>query len=258
MNTIFLQNVLTVAKNTFKETVRNKILYGILLFALVYMLFTLFLGSISLGEDLHVIRSLGLAGIYIFSIIITVFLGSSLLYREIERKTLYFVLSKPVSHAHLVLGKFFGLLASVAVAVVGMAVVYLAVVAFKGGGFDAPALLAILYQLLEMALLIALSIFFSTFSTPLLSTLYAVLLIYIGHSLDMLVNTVAKSSVVVKVLAQAIYYTLPNLTKFDIRDLATYGAHVSLAQTALVILYALVYVIVLLYMATFLFEKREL
>jgi ABC-type transport system involved in multi-copper enzyme maturation permease subunit len=132
------------------------------------------------------------------------------------------------------------------------------VVAFKGGGFDAPALLAIFYQLLEMALLIALSIFFSTFSTPLLSTLYAILLIYIGHSLDLLVNAVEKSSVVVKVLAQAIYYVLPNLTKFDIRDLATYGTHISLTQTALVILYALVYVVALLYMATFLFEKREL
>lgn len=258
MNTIFLQNVLTISKNTFKESVRNKILYGILLFALVYMLFTLFLGSISLGEDLHVIRSLGLAGIYIFSIIITVFLGSSLLYREIERKTLYFVLSKPVSHIHLVLGKFFGLLASVVVAIFGMAVVYLAVVAFKGGGFDASALLAILYQLLEMALLIALSIFFSTFSMPLMSTLYAVLFIYIGHSLDLLVNAVAKSSAVVKMLVQGIYYILPNLSKFDIRDLATYGAHISLTQTALVILYALVYVIVLLSMATFLFEKREL
>ncbi|MBI5003978.1 ABC transporter permease [Candidatus Kaiserbacteria bacterium] len=258
MNTIFLQNVLTVAKNTFKETVRNKILYGILAFALVYMLFTLFLGSISLGEDLHVIRSLGLAGIYLFSIIITVFLGSSLLYKEIERKTLYFVLSKPVSHAHLVLGKFFGLLASVAVAVAGMALVYLSVVAFKGGGFDVLALLSIFYQMLEMALLIALSIFFSTFSMPLMSTLYAVLIIYIGHSLDLLVSSVAKSSVAAKAIVKVIYYLLPNLSKFDIRDLVAYGTHIPFTQTLLVIAYALVYIVVLLYMASYLFEKREL
>lgn len=258
MNTIFLQNILTVSKNTFKETVRNKILYGILLFALVYMLFTLFLGSISLGEDLHVIRSLGLAGIYVFSVIITVFLGGTLLYREIERKTLYFVLSKPVSHAHLVLGKFLGLLASVVVSVVGMTVIYLVVVAFRGGGFDSLALLSVFYQILEMALLIALSIFFSTFSQPLMSTLYALLLIYIGHSLDLLVGAVAKSGAVVQVLVRAVYYLVPNLAKFDIRDIVTYGAHISLAQTALVIAYAIVYVTLLLYIAVFLFEKREL
>jgi len=258
MNSIFLQNVFTIAKNTFKETVRNKILYGILAFALVYMLFTLFLGSISLGEDLHVIRSLGLAGIYVFSVIITVFLGSSLLYREIERKTLYFVLSKPVSHAHLILGKFFGLLASVAVSMAGMAVIYLSLVAFEGGGFDSLALLSILYQLFEMALLIALTIFFSTFSMPLISTLYAVLVIYIGHSLDLLMNAVAKSGVFVQVLVKGIYYLLPNLAKFDIRNLVTYDTHIALSQVFFVIAYAVVYIVVLLSMAIFLFEQREL
>jgi len=257
MNT-FVHNIFAISKNTFKETIRNKILYGILIFALAYMLFTLFLGTISLGEDLHVIRSLGLAGIYLFGVIITVFLGSSLIYKEIERKTLYFVLSKPVSHAHLVLGKFFGLLASVSVSTAGMAVIYLIAVAFKGGGFDALALLAILYQLLEMALLIALTIFFSTFSQPLMSTLYAVLVVYIGHSLDLLVNAVANGSTTMRYVVRGIYYTLPNLAKFDIRNLVIYDAHIALTQTLLVIAYAFVYAAALLYMAVFLFAKREL
>lgn len=258
MKNIFSHTILTIATNTFKETVRNKILYGILVFALVYMLFTLFLGSISLGEDLHVIRSLGLAGIYLFSIIITVFLGTSLLYREVERKTLYFVLSKPVSHAHLVLGKFLGLLMSVIVSMAGMLCFYLAMVAFKGGGFDTLALLALLYQALEIALLIALSIFFSTLSTPLASTLYAVLMIYIGHSLTLLLDAARGAGAAMQAVAKGIYYVLPNLAKFDIRNLVIYDAHIALSQTLIAITYALLYVSVLLYVSILLFKRREL
>lgn len=258
MTSIFLHNIFTIARNTFKETVRNNILYGILAFVLVYMLFTLFLGSISLGEDLHVIRSLGLAGIYLFSVIITIFLGASLLYREVEHKTLYFVLSKPVSHAHLVLGKFCGLLASVIVSMAGMMCFYLAMVAFKGGGFDALALLALLYQTFEMALLIALAIFFSTFSAPLASTLYAVLVIYIGHSLDLLLDAARSTGPIAQAVAKGIYYILPNLAKFDIRNLVIYDAHIALPQTLIAIAYALLYVTVLLYAAIRLFARKEL
>lgn len=258
MKNILPHTILTIAKNTFKETVRNKILYGILVFAFVYMLFTLFLGSISLGEDLHVIRSLGLAGIYLFSIIITIFLGTSLLYREVERKTLYFVLSKPVSHTHFVIGKFCGLFVSVVISMSGMACFYLIMVAFKGGGFDALALLALLYQTLEIALLIALSICFSTFATPLASTLYAVLTIYIGHSLDLILNAVRGYGTLAQVIAKTIYYTVPNLAKFDIRNVVIYDTHIALSQTLIAVAYALLYVTVLLYTAIILFRKREL
>jgi len=253
-----LHTILVVAKNTFRETIRNKVLYAILAFAAVYMLFTLFLGSISLGEDLHVIRSLGLAGMYIFGLIITIFLGSSLLYKELERRTLYFVLSKPISRAHLVLGKFLGLLSSVAVCLAGMTVLYLLMVAFKGGGFDSSAILAVFYQLLEMSLLIALTIFFSTFSMPLLSTLYAVLVVYIGHSLDLLMQAVQGASAPVRFFVQLLHYVLPNLAKFDIRSAIIYDASVPLSQALLVVAYAAMYVGLLLCVAVFLFEKREI
>ena len=253
-----LKNILTLARNTFKETVRSKVLYGILAFSFVYMLFTMFLGSISLGEDLHVIRSLGLSGIYLFGVIITVYLGTSLLYKEIERKTLYFILSKPVSHAHVLLGKFCGLFASVAVSILGMTACYLLVVALKGGGLDVLALVAVLYELAEIALLIALSIFFSTFSAPLASALYAILVIYIGHSLHLLIEAVTKSSAAVQTLVKGITLVLPNLAKFDIRNAVIYDGQVSLIQTIVVLLYAFLYVSILLYGAIVLFKHREL
>ena len=253
-----MKNIIVIAKNTFRETIRDRILYGILGFAFVFILFTLFLGSISLGEDLQIIKSLGLAGIYLFSIIITIFLGGSLIYKEVEKRTLYFVLSKPVSHKDVILGKFIGLFVSILLTTVLMTGVYLAVIGYKGGGIDYGALRVILLQTAELGLLISLSILFSTFSRPLPSTLYAIIVLYIGHSLDLLIQSAQKSSVFVRSLAQALYYILPNLEKFNIRNLVIYNAHISWIQIVLPVGYAILYSAILLSAAILLFKKRDL
>ena len=103
-----LRHIFAIAKNTFRETIRDRVLYAILVFSLAFLGFTLVISSISLGTDLHIMRSLGLAGMYLFSVIITVFLGTSLIYKEIEKRTLYFILAKPISRAEVIIGKFFG------------------------------------------------------------------------------------------------------------------------------------------------------
>ena len=158
-----MKKIIVIAKNTFRETIRDRILYGILGFAFIFIFFTLFLGSISLGEDLQIIRSLGLAGIYLFSIIITIFLGASLIYKEIEKRTLYFVLSKPVSHKDIILGKFIGLFASILLTTALMTSVYLFVIYYKGGGIDYGALRAVLLQIAELGLLFLFQFYFQHF-----------------------------------------------------------------------------------------------
>lgn len=257
MKHTFLTNIFVVAKNTFKESVRDKVFYALFAFAFIAITFTLFLGSISLDESLHVVRSLGLAGIYLFGLLITIFLGTSLMYKEIERRTLYFILSKPISHGQVIVGKFLGLFASVALSIVGMGLVYLGVVWYSGGGFDKLGLLAVFYEILEIGLLIALSVFFSTFSKPLPSMVYALLIIYIGHSLGMLVDFTKKGSVITHDFVQGLYYVLPNLEKFNIRDLVLYNGSPSLAATLLVVLYASLYTIILLAAGSILLQKRE-
>ncbi len=253
----FIRDTLVVAKNTFKESVRDKVFYALFAFAFITITFTLFLGSISLSEDVHVIRSLGMAGIYLFSILITVFLGTALMYKEIERRTLYFILSKPVTHAQVVVGKFLGLFASVALSTLGMTAVYLATVLYAGGGFDRLALLAVFFEILELGLLIALSIFFSTFAKPLAGAVYAILVIYIGHSLGMLAAVSEKSGVLAHRFIQVLYYLLPNLEKFNIRDLVLYNQAPSLSATLAVVLYAAVYATILLCGGTLLLKRRE-
>ncbi len=253
-----MKNILTIAKNTFKETIRDRILYAILAFAFLFIGSTIFLGSISLGEDLKIIRDLGLAGIYIFGLAVAIFLGTSLIYKEIEKRTLYIVLSKPASTLEFILGKFFGLLGSVILSMLLMSVFYLIVVAAKGGGFDYFGLTAIGLEIFEIMIFIALSIVFSTFSMPLASTIYAVLILFIGHSLPMILKYALKSGALFKFFAYLIYYVLPNLEKFNLRNLAVHNLLPSGLTIFTSIAYGIVYVIILLAIANYSLAKQEI
>lgn len=249
--------IIVIAKNTFKETMRDRILYVILSFALLFIIFTIFLGSISLGEDIRIIKSLGLAGIYLFGMIITIFLGASLLYKEMQQRTLYFVLSKPVSRTEIIVGKFFGLFSSVAFSTLLMTLVYLGVMGFHIRTFDTSSLLAIFLQILEMGIFVALVICFSTFSAPLASTMYAVMTLYIGHSLNLLFEATRKSSWLIAHIIQFLYYIFPNLEKFNIRDHVIYQTPVPFLSVIITVSYALLYIFFLLYLAVLLFRRRE-
>jgi ABC-type transport system involved in multi-copper enzyme maturation permease subunit len=253
------KTIIAIAKNTFKESIRDKVLYAIVAFAILFVAFTAFLGSISLGENLHVVRSLGLAGMYVAGLFLSIFLGASLMYKELERRTLYFVLSKPVTRAQLVAGKFLGLFVSVIACIMGMTLVYLCVVGYEGGGFDGTAVAAILFQLFEIAIIIALSTFFSTFSRPLAATLYTIIAVYIGHSFSLLINTATRlHSPALIAVSKGFSYILPNLEKFNIRNTVIYGTMPSAANTLLVVAYTLLYVAILLYAGRLMLEKREL
>ena len=162
-----MRNILTIAKNTLKLEIRDKIWIALLAFGLGYVAIMLFLSDLVLKE-LSMVRAFALLGIYFFNAVIALFLGTTSFYRDVERKTVYFILSKPVSRAQFLLGKFFGLCLVIFLTSVALAVAYLAVVALAGGGFDAMGLLAILMQFLEMALFLAFAIFVSTFSSSLL------------------------------------------------------------------------------------------
>lgn len=253
-----MRNIITIARNTFRETIRDRILYVILGFAALFILSTIFFGSISLGEDIKVIKDFGLAGIYLFSLLVTIFIGASLIYKEIEKRTLYVVLSKPVSHFQFIIGKFIGLYLSVFISIALMTAIYLIVVAVKGGGFDAPALIAILLQFFEIAIFVALMILFSTFSTPIASTVYAILILYIGHSLDLILKYAQKHQNFSIYFVKTIYYLLPNLEKFNVRNLVVHHIYPSGASVSYAFLYAALYSAILLILATWKLRREDL
>jgi len=253
-----MKNILTIAKNTFRETIRDRILYGILGFAILFLLSTVFFGSISLGEDTKVIKDLGLAGIYIFSLIIAVFLGSQLIHKELEKRTIYIILSKPVSTAQFILGKYLGLLSSLVINIAFMAIIYLAVVKFVGNQIDYLALWAFLLNILELSVFVALTILFSSFTAPLAGTIYAILILYIGHSLELLRKAAEKSGDLVKYLVEALYYLFPNLEKFNIRNFIVYGTPPTVAQIIYPALYSVLLTLILLWLANLCLKKRDL
>ncbi len=253
-----MRNILVIAKNTFKQVIRDKILYGILVFALLFLGSTIVLGSLSLGEDYFVVRSFGLAGIYLFGVIITIFLGSSIVHEEVERKTTYFLLSKPVTRSDLIWGRFLGLFAGISTTVILMAGTYLLIIFSNNGIFDYMALWAIGLQLLEMGLLISILIMFSMFTSPLAATIYTILILYIGHLLSLIRVFALKSGSFVKITLLGFYYLAPNLEKFDIRNLIVHNVPVSLSQTAMSAGYAIIYVVLTIYIAQKILERKDL
>lgn len=252
-----MRNIIVIAKNTFRETIRDRILYGILGFSIIYVAVTALLAKISLNE-IVILKSFGLAGIYIFGVIIAIFLGSSIIYKDIERRTLYFILSKPVSRLDVVLGKFFGLFLAVILVTAVMTAIYLIVIFWNGGGFDGLGLLAVGYQLLEIGVFIAILTFFSTIATPLTSTMAAVMILFGGHSMSEVLKTAMQIGGFPYILIEIVYYVFPNLEKFNIRNLVVHNISISSAAAFSTFIYAVLYAVIMLYLANIFLKRKEL
>ncbi len=254
-----MKNIWVIAKNTLKLEVRDKILYGIIVFGLLYVLFTLFMADLVLKE-LPMVKSFGLTGIYFFNAIIALFLGTTSFFKDVDRKVVYFILAKPVSRAQFLIGKFFGLCLVLLLTTAILAVAYSALILYEHGGFDALGLLAILMQYIEMCLFIAFAIFVSTFSSSLLSIVYTSGVFFLGHVVSSLLDdakTVGITGIKYK-LVEVLYYIFPNLEKFDARNLAVHDVAMPFVSFGLALAYAAVYIIFLLSAAVWIFDKKEI
>lgn len=254
-----MHNILVIAKNTFKLEIRNKIVYAIVGFGVLYVITMLFLSDLVLRE-LPMVKSFGLLGVYFFNAVVALFLGTTSFYKDVERKIVYFILSKPVSRAQFVVGKFLGLCLVVLSASAILGIAYIGIIASLHGGFDALGLLAIVMQFLEMALFLAFAIFVTTFSSSLLSIVYTSAVFFAGH----IVSSILVDAKVIGIggfklfAVEALYYVLPNLEKFNIRDLAVHPVAMPFVSFFLALCYAVAYIAILLFAATWIFEKKEL
>jgi len=254
-----MRNIFVIAKNTLKLEIRDKILYGIIVFGLLYIFFMLFLSDLVLKEP-TMIKAFGLTGIYFFNAIIALFLGTTSFFKDVDRKVVYFILSKPVSRAQFVLGKFFGLCMVLLLTSVILGVAYVGVVLFEQAGFDWIGVVAIAMQFLEMALFLAFAIFVSTFSSSLLSIVYTSGVFFLGHVVSQLVadaKSIGMGGIKLR-LVEILYYIFPNLEKFDARDLAIHAVATPFLSFALALAYAAVYIILLLTAAVWIFDKKEI
>jgi ABC-type transport system involved in multi-copper enzyme maturation permease subunit len=250
--------LLSIAANTFRETVRNKILFVILAFALVVIGLTWFLADLSMGELSRIVADVGLASIHLFGVTIAVFLGITLVSQEMERKTIYLVLSKPVPRWEFVLGKAVGLCSTILLTTSVMAVTLFAVYAAYSGKAEPGILVASAGVYLELVLLVCLATLFSTFTTPTLSAMFTLALFLIGHlSQSLFVFGGRAKSAGARAAASFLFYILPNLEIFNWKNGVVYGEVRSPAILLPAAGYLVCYGAAVLLLACLLFSRKD-
>ena len=255
----FLPRILTIAKNAFREAVRDRILYNLILFVLLITASAIFLGELSAGQEARVIVNLGLGTILVFGTFVAIFVGVSLVWKEIEKRTVYSIFSKPIGRGEFIIGKYLGLCLTlfVNVAVMGAGVT-IALLYVHGVQFAASIWPAILLIYLELTILTAVAIMFSSFSTPALSALLTFFVFVIGHfsaSLRDLAQEMGSASA--RVFFDAVYYLLPNLSHFSFITETSNGMVPPAPMIGGALSYALVYDIVLLTVTVVIFNRRN-
>ena len=183
-----------VAANTFREAIRDKVLYNLVFFALLVMGASAVIGNMTLGESIKIILDLSLAAMSVFGLLIAIFVGIGLVHKEIQRRTLYMLLARPISRRNFVIGKYLGLMLVIALNVAIMTAALLALLAFHSeAGMTGGIFVAVLLILVELMVVTAVAVLFSTFSTPTLSAMLTLGVWVIGRFSSDLVEFARKT-----------------------------------------------------------------
>lgn len=258
-------NFMPLAMNTLKESIRDKLLYVILFFALLMIGSGVILSALSLNQQTRIVMDLGLSSISIFGLIITVFVGTSLVSKEVDKKTIYLLLSKPLRRRDFILGKFLGLSFTLFIIFAAMAACFYGVLAYHEG-FDLTALMplipgtatTLLLIYVEILLLIAAAIFFSTFATPVMSAMFTLSLYVIGHaSNDILTFARANNGGMVEKFMEVLFLVLPDLERLNLKNTFLLEGALNQELISASLTYGLLYVIALLLLSILVFEGKE-
>jgi Cu-processing system permease protein len=266
-----MKTIAWIAVNVFRESVRDKVLYNLVLFAIVLMGASYLIGQLTAGQDVKIIKDLGLAAISMFGVFIAVFIGIGLVSKEVERRSIYSLLAKPVDRHQVVLGKYAGLILTLAVNISVMAVALYAVLAYmrwvalpnEVKAWEAPALdpallKAVALIFVELAVVTAIALFFSTFSTPILSAALTFGLWITGHfSADLRNFEQVVESPVAASVARGLYWVLPNLATFDVKSQVVHAQPVPMGFMAIATAYGATYIAVLLAASVLIFARRD-
>jgi ABC-type transport system involved in multi-copper enzyme maturation permease subunit len=263
--------VKTVAANVFRESVRDRVPYNLVLFAILLIASSYLLGQLTAGQDITIIKDLGLAATSIFGLFIAIFIGIGLVSKEVERRSIYALLSKPISRPQFILGKYAGLVLTLAVNIGVMTLAlyfvlsymtYLASpdsrAAWETPGVDPALLKAIVLIFVELMLVTAIALFFSTFSSPILSAALTFGVYLAGHfNTDLRNYGQVIDSPVAAGIARVLYHVLPDLAAFDIKMQVVHGISVPTGYVATTMAYGAAYIAALLLVATFSFSRRD-
>lgn len=260
-----------VAFAVFRESVRDRVPMTIAGFGVLLVCASYLISQMTAGQDLKIIKDLGLAALNVLGLLIAVFIGVGLVAKEVERRSIYSLLSKPLTREQFLLGKYFGLVMTLAVNLGAMVLAFYAVLfyqhlvaaetqraAWATPALDPRLLIAVVLMFGELVLVTALTLFFSTFTSPLLTLLLTLGLWIAGHfNADLRQFEQVVDSPIAKYVALGAYYLLPNLAPFNVRAEVVHGVAVSASHVGLTLAYAAVYTTALLLAAMAVFRTRD-
>lgn len=253
--------VFVIAANVFREVIRDRVLYLIGLYALVFVLASVLIPEVAAGTEDQILLDLGLALIGVLGLLIAVFVGTGLINKEIEKRTVFVLIAKPISKAEFIVGKHLGLSAVLAVLVAAMTAICLVVLTVNQIPYPlGSVLLAEVYQFLELSLITAIAMLFGVFTSSLLATLMTFAVYLVGHlSRDIVTLGNLAESPRVQRIAEVVYLVLPDLSRLNLKNEAVYGLQVLPPVGDLVTnaIYGILYTILLLAIAITVFSRRQ-
>ena len=266
-----MNGIRAVAVAVFRESVRDRVFYNLVLFAVLLVGASILIGQLTAGQDVKLIKDLSLAATSLFGLFIAVFVGINLVSKEVDRRSVYPLFAKPIRRAEFILGKYAGLLLTLLANMAVMTVAIYAVLFFLARGvpaniqsaWDSPALdpallkaLALIF--LNLAVVTAVALFFSTYSSPMLSAVFTLGVYVAGQfSADLKrFDTIVDAPAAIA-LAKAAYYVLPDFSRFDVKLAVVHGIPVSAGYMASTTAYAALYVAALLFGAVLIFSRRD-
>lgn len=260
-----------VAVAVFRESVRDRVFYNLVLFGVLLVGASILIGQLTAGQDVKIIKDLGLAATSLFGLFIAVFVGISLVSKEVDRRSAYPLFAKPIRRAEFVIGKYAGLLLTLLANLAVMTIALYAVLYFLSRGvppqvqaaWDAPALdpallkaISLIY--VNLAVVTAVAVFFSTYSSPMLSAVFTIGVYLAGQfSADLKRFDVVVASPAAVAIAKACYYVLPDFAIFDVKLAVVHGAPISSGYMVSTIAYGAIYVAALLCGAVMIFSRRD-
>ncbi len=254
-----MKTIWIIAITNYKEIIRERLLYGILVIAALFTAVSFFLATISLDQNARIMQNSGVAAIHFMTLFICVFVATNSVHRDFERRALYFLFPKPISRTQYILGKYLGfvLLTLTTLGILGGLFAI-------GAGLLSPSILPavginVLFSFLEISLLLAVALLFASFTAPLNAALYTLALFVIGNGQTSIKNFVDKlDSNALTYLTNGVYYLLPNLEKFNLRDATLYSISVPFNAYAWAIFYWIVFTSLSLFLASRVMHKQEL
>lgn len=250
--------VSAIASNTFKEAIRDRILYLLLFFAIACIAFSRLLALLTVGDRVKIIKDVGLASLSLFGALMAILMGTGLVYKEIDKKTVYSILSKPIHRYQFLLGKYLGLILTLFIMLSLMSLIFLTVIFFHTFTVEWEMLIAIAFIFIEVCLITAVALLFSCFSTPILSSIFSLSFYLIGHLSWGLEATIKKMKPGLgKILVRVIYVFLPDLENFNFKTEVVHHLPIPSEIFLYSILYGLFYSVFLLALAMLVFKKRD-